>query len=1308
MKNIDIIGHKSIQLNQLSLLSLVQTTKTVSYFSLWLETICVLIEEIYQIAKLQYEAAQERERARYRRQREQQQLLEQFYQQVFLTNTKFALLLKGFYKLAFELPPIDVFLLAAGQRALKWVKAIPEWIALNRFHSAKNTTWKIDRRQEVDFSLPSTGLRTTKFIDQKQIGIYLEWRSTKNTISATNPVIAESQLIIPDDCMLTPKHYQELLDSNIDPAIAALNFKSLSYNSAFEYLTANISFDRRNDGRITDKDMRKYSFLSAGGWWCSGIDILTMTDSLWGCFKPDTPRLDHDKNKPIKYEHPHKTPTEIFCLKVPPNIWAFIAKRYNVLLPDDYQTLPHAAFWQWVIDNNLPIILTEGAKKAACLLSLGYIAIGLPGIYSAYRTPKNEDDESISEPYLIDQLKPFATHGRLIIFGFDQDTKRKTIRNVNLAISRTAKHFLKRGCAVSILTWNNTLGKGIDDAIVNGLNFDQIYKDASSLNDWEVLQSRKLIYFERNLELNQRYLGNIPLPDQTLTAIISPKNTGKTTLLENWTNEIVHSGNKRILIISHRVILGQELGDKMGVPHLSELKHSPQGQYFGMSLNIDSLHPYCGSKFNPNDWKGAYLIIDEVVQLLRHLLFSNTCIKHRVSIIKNFKALLRTVAQSGGKIFIADADLNDVTLTLIKAYAGLDDSDIFLIENTYKFQEKWDIHTFSQPHPTALIDQLDKQLEQQKKCFVCLSSKKTLNSYSSQNLESRYRQMFPHLKILRIDADTVNEPNHPAFNCINRLNDILKHYDLVLTTSVIETGVSITVKHFDAVFGLFLGVQSTDSVRQHLSRYRPCVPRYLWTNPVSSNRIGSGSTSIRELLSAEHRKDKANISRLFLTGLEESPDGNFEPLALKTWATLAAIHNYGMWHYREQIYHDLADEGHNLTEFASSPHPSELKALDSQLKTHSRTSYDLDCQQITNSEEISNQKFEELSRKQFKTAQERLEYEKGRLQRKYLIPVTVDLIKQDHRKWGQHITLDYYLSLGRDFLFDRDKQILLSALEHGNGHYFKPDMNRVLLGNKINLLNSLNIPQLLKREEISNVDPLLIDFAHECEIKQYEIKLHLGIDISKYSTPIQRYQVIIALLGYKLPELRKQGARGQQVRIYGTAAPDFVRDKKGKVAIADGKATPVSDMRELVFDAWLKRDIATREKAIKSTLTQQQQTSLSTEDDLEINGPLCFIREFMDRLDWAGLNTFLAPISLETQKAVWERLTAEEREYLLRLQPIEPLEKVIQPLIEQIKDGSNIELSLISVNEFLATCSDEDKMNAYHLTPCDFRHLLVF
>jgi len=170
MKNIDIIGYKSIQLNQLTLLSLIQTTKTAPYFSLLLERICLLIEEIYQVAKLQYEAAQERERARYRRQMEQQKLLEQFYQQVFLTTTKFALLLKGFYKLAFDLPPIDIFLLAAGQQALKWVKPIPEWITLNRFHPAKNTTWKIDRRQEVDFSLPHTGVRTTKFIDQKQIG----------------------------------------------------------------------------------------------------------------------------------------------------------------------------------------------------------------------------------------------------------------------------------------------------------------------------------------------------------------------------------------------------------------------------------------------------------------------------------------------------------------------------------------------------------------------------------------------------------------------------------------------------------------------------------------------------------------------------------------------------------------------------------------------------------------------------------------------------------------------------------------------------------------------------------------------------------------------------------------------------------------------------------------------------------------------------------------------------------------------------------------------------------------------------------
>ncbi|MFS0520030.1 hypothetical protein ACEYW6_35815, partial [Nostoc sp. UIC 10607] len=87
------------------------------------------------------------------------------------------------------------------------------------------------------------------------------------------------------------QHYQEFINSAINPEIAALNFKSLS-GAGYDYLLYSPKISRRNDGRIRDGDMRRYAHLADGGWWCSGINIITGEDSDWGCFKPNTPRID--------------------------------------------------------------------------------------------------------------------------------------------------------------------------------------------------------------------------------------------------------------------------------------------------------------------------------------------------------------------------------------------------------------------------------------------------------------------------------------------------------------------------------------------------------------------------------------------------------------------------------------------------------------------------------------------------------------------------------------------------------------------------------------------------------------------------------------------------------------------------------------------------------------------------------------------------------------------------------------------------------------------------------------------------------
>ena len=678
------------------------------------------------------------------------------------------------------------------------------------------------------------------------------------------------------------QHHHEFISSAIDLEIVALNFKSLAGNAAFDYLLYSDKISRRNDGRLRDGDMRRYAHLSDGGWWCSGVDILTGEDSLWGCLKPNTPRIDEGNSRVIKYEHPPKVDTEIFALRIPTRIWELISRRYDVALPENYQSLPYGYFWRWVIENiQIPVITCEGAKKAAAILSCGYVAIALPGVRGGYRQPKNEYGEISGAPNLIPQLAVFAQEGRRIYFCFDADVKRTTVRDVNHAIAKTAKLLSLRGCEIKVMAWYPALGKGIDNVLAacGREQFDTIYCDAHDLIQWNTKQLRRLTYTP-DLSLNQRYLGELAIPSgKQLIALKSPKNTGKTHFFQWITDPVIRSGEKKVLVITHRVQLGTQIVNKLGLPFITELREAGQGSHFGMGLVIDSLHPKSQAKFNPDEWKGCWLILDEIMQLIWHLLSSSTCESDRVAIIKNFKKLLLNVVNYGGKIFIADADLNDSGIDFIQGLIG-QSIDTFLVENTFKFLEPWQVKLVQGKNPAQLVKILTQKLEDGKKCFVCLSGQRANSRWGSRNLESYYKKLLPHLRILRIDSKSTTTIGHPAFGCTDDLNEVVKNYDLVLTTSTIETGVSIEEKHFDYVFGIFQGVQTTDGVRQHLSRYRPPVPRYIWLNPVGINKVGNGSNSVKALLSGEYRKNKANVKRLISLGLEETIEGSLENIAV--------------------------------------------------------------------------------------------------------------------------------------------------------------------------------------------------------------------------------------------------------------------------------------------------------------------------------------------------------------------------------------------------------------------------------------------
>ena len=167
--------------------------------------------------------------------------------------------------------------------------------------------------------------------------------------------------------MLKASHLNEWLSSAVHPDIIRLNVESLEGDAALERLTENaieaIGKDKKTPHSYqyatspVAKILERYKDMSDQGWWAGGIDVLTGQPSRWGCFKPDRPRVSQDKGKPIKYEHPAKTPTEIFALRVSYGIGLKIAEKqglkddYLARLGDNSLDSEDREFWQWVREN---------------------------------------------------------------------------------------------------------------------------------------------------------------------------------------------------------------------------------------------------------------------------------------------------------------------------------------------------------------------------------------------------------------------------------------------------------------------------------------------------------------------------------------------------------------------------------------------------------------------------------------------------------------------------------------------------------------------------------------------------------------------------------------------------------------------------------------------------------------------------------------------------------------------------------------------------------------------------------------------
>uniref|UniRef100_B8HZ31 DUF3854 domain-containing protein n=1 Tax=Cyanothece sp. (strain PCC 7425 / ATCC 29141) TaxID=395961 RepID=B8HZ31_CYAP4 len=1006
-------------------------------------------------------------------------------------------------------------------------------------------------------------------------------------------------------------HVQEWRDCGVDPGIIELNVETLDDTAINDYSDSLFPIAERLNWKITRFGRKTRSNLR--GWWVSGIDPLNNWKRMeWGRFKPDasTPVIDQEKGKPAKYLSPSLGPgsSRLILLDVPQSIWEKVAGRYGVsIVPTDLTN----GFWHWVWKSNLPIIVTEGEKKAGCLLTQGYAAISLPGIFNGYRKDSKK---------LIPELAHFATAKRSVFICFDHETKPKTLKNLNLAITKLGKLLERGGCSVKVISLPGPQ-KGVDDFIVAQGNqpFDAFYESALPLQFWVASKLWSLTY-QPTLTLNTPYLGKLPYPSSGLACIKSPKGTGKTTALQDLIQEAINSGRK-VLVITHRIQLGRAICSSIGIDWIEEVKESETGGLFGYGLCIDSLHSTSQARFNPQLWKGAIVILDEVEQILWHALNSTTCYEHRVKILEALRELVEVVLSSNGLIVAQDADLSDVSIDYLK---GLVEAPMepWIVVNQWKPESAWNVSFYDTKNPASMISRMEKFIAQGA-IFVAVDSQKVSGKWSSKNLETYLQTRYPDKRILRIDSESVADPQHPAYGIVEQLNQIITNYDIVLATPTIGTGVSIDVRgHFKAVFGIFQGVTPDVESRQALARVREPVPRLVWSARFGPGKVGNGSCSYQDVIHSTTKNVKYNIT--LLKEVDFDIDAQTDPITLRTWAKMATRVNVSLWNYRNEFRNGLLLEGHQVTTITDDLLkllPSEFQLQCSELletleaKTiaevlkeklltgvlsfpgveylhcqHDERLADSIMQEIKGIQEysrlteaqavasaplISSAEYDRLKDQRAKTSDERYVQQKHELQRRYPIPVTPELKIKDDGGWYSQLRLHYYLTHDPVFVRLRDLKEWQGHLDRGNGKVSLQDIKlltaQVETFKVLGILNLLN-PQRLIRATDPDIEQLRLNSIQY----RHDIKALLNLTISEKMKPIEVVQALLRKLGLKLAcigrDLKDDGRRCGS-RIYQFQTPKDERERIFAQWQQRDAINPVDHVEEGKGDSLLSRNI---------------------------------------------------------------------------------------------------------------------------------------
>ena len=180
-------------------------------------------------------------------------------------------------------------------------------------------------------------------------------------------------------------------------------------------------------------------------------------------------------------------------------------------------------------------------------------------------------------------------------------------------------------------------------------------------------------------------------------------------------------GAEKVVLLTHRVCLGRNLAERLQVDWKADLDKG-NGRWIAdgdrttqrIALCVDSL-----LSVDPRDFWGCQLVIDEVDQVLHHLLTGSTCNKdgRRPALLARLHELIRVSERT----IAASADITDAEIDYLKTLKG-NTSSVYLIRNSHQ-PVGYPVRFLDCSRKAGLVAELLQDVRQGLKVFVATDAR---------------------------------------------------------------------------------------------------------------------------------------------------------------------------------------------------------------------------------------------------------------------------------------------------------------------------------------------------------------------------------------------------------------------------------------------------------------------------------------------------------------------------------------------------------------------------------------------------------